>query len=191
MAKASLNGILQGFSGRVGNLIYKQYGDKVVVTRIPTFSGKWSPKQKAARKKFGAASKFAEQIRADPALRALYAQAAKKHRIAIRPFAIKDFLQGPIIRALDSSRYRGCAGDEIVVTTGDGFKVIDVQVVIHGAGRTLLEGGSATKLGASWRYLATKTCSGEERLTVEAIATDRAGNKATRTDIREPSRGKN
>lgn len=191
MAKASVNSILQGLSGRIGNLIYKQYGDKVVVTRVPTFSGKWSPKQKAARRKFSDASKFADRIRSDPSLSALYAQAAKKRRIALRPFAIKDFLQAPIIRAIDSSRYRGCAGDEIFITTEDSFKVIDVQVVVRGPGSTMLEGGSATKLGTSWRYLATKTCARAEKLSLEAIATDRAGNKATRTEIRDLTRGKN
>lgn len=184
MAKADLNSALRGLRGRIGDLIYKQYGDKVVVTRVPKFSGQWSKKQHDRRKKFGDASAYAERVRSDPELRAVYAPAAKKRRMAIRPFAIKDYLQAPIIRSIDTSSYTGCAGDPILIATGDAFKVVKMEIVVRGRSRAAIERGAASKLGADWQYVATRPCPAGEKVTFEITATDRAGNKSTLTDSR-------
>lgn len=59
MATARSNSALTGLRGRVGDLVYKRYGDKIVVTRVPQFDGEWSAAQRRAREQFAAASRYA------------------------------------------------------------------------------------------------------------------------------------
>ncbi len=43
MAKVKKNVLIEGLSGRVGNLVFRQYGDQTVVSRMPTHDPKRVP----------------------------------------------------------------------------------------------------------------------------------------------------
>ena len=46
-------------------------------------------------------------------------------------------------------------GGEIVVTTGDSFEVIALQVVLRDAAGRVIEQGAAKCLGGGWHYVTT------------------------------------
>lgn len=79
--------------GRVGNCVFKTYGSRVIVTRVPRFDGYVpSESQRAQRDRLRAATVYAQRVYADPAAKALYVAAAR--RLGRQPFrlAISDFL---------------------------------------------------------------------------------------------------
>ena len=90
--------------GRVGDRVYKTYGDKLVVTRVPRFDGYVpSVAQRQRREKMRAATVYAQAVYADPAAKAVYVAAAKQ--LGRQPFrlAVSDFLQGHARVALDAT----------------------------------------------------------------------------------------
>jgi hypothetical protein len=81
--------------GRLGNRVYKTYGDKVIVTRVPCFVGYVPTKaQRERREKLRAATAYAQAVYAAPAAKAVYVAAAKA--LGRQPFrlAVSDFLHG-------------------------------------------------------------------------------------------------
>ena len=81
--------------GRRGDRVYKTYGDKVIVTRVPCFDG-YVPTaaQRERREKLRAATAYAQAVYAHPAAKAIYVAAAKQ--LGRQPFrlAVADFLRG-------------------------------------------------------------------------------------------------
>ena len=94
MAIATFSPLSTPLRGKVGGLIFKHYGDKIVVTRAPTFSKPWSAAQQAGRKRFAQASAYARKVQADPSLRAKYATLAAQRGLTLRSVAISAYLQG-------------------------------------------------------------------------------------------------
>jgi hypothetical protein len=83
--------------GRLGDHVFKTYGDTIVVTRAPRFEG-YQPTaaQRQRRDKMRAATAFAHAIYANSAARALYVAAARK--LGRQPFrlAVSDFMCGRV-----------------------------------------------------------------------------------------------
>ena len=70
MAISKNNLFLQGFSGKVGNVIVKQYKDKTVLSAIPDMGNrKLSKKQKASNVLMDHANVYAKNIISDPRLK--------------------------------------------------------------------------------------------------------------------------
>jgi hypothetical protein len=91
VAKATLNPFFGQFHGRIGDLVFKRYGDQIVVTSKPDMSGvQWTEAQQAARVRFGLASKAAKQLLADPVRRAEYAIRAQALGKPIFALALAD-----------------------------------------------------------------------------------------------------
>ncbi len=64
------NPLLMGVSGKLKNIVVKQYKDKTVITAVPDMSGrKLSQKQKNANERMRLAIQSAKKITADPRLR--------------------------------------------------------------------------------------------------------------------------
>jgi hypothetical protein len=81
--------------GCVGDRVYKTYGEKIIVTRVPCFAGYLpSAAQRDRRDRMRAATAFAQAVYADPAAKAVYVAAAKA--LGRQPFrlAVSDFLHG-------------------------------------------------------------------------------------------------
>ncbi len=81
--------------GRMGDRVFKTYGEKIVVTRVPCFDG-YVPTaaQRQRREKMRAATAYAQAVYADPAAKAVYVAAAQA--LGRQPFrlAVSDFLVG-------------------------------------------------------------------------------------------------
>jgi hypothetical protein len=178
MAHATLHPTFTGLRGKIGDLVYKRYGDKTVVTRVPKFSGKWSKAQKAGRRRFRLASDYAQNVRADPLLNALYLRVAKKRKTTTRAVAIRDYLTAPKIHRIDVRGYQGRVGDRISILASDDFEVVTVNVVIRASTGEIIEQGVVTKR-EFWVYTATRSLRPNERVTIEVTATDRPRNKTT------------
>ena len=89
------NPVIVAVHGRVGDVVYKTYGAKIIVTRVPCFAG-YVPTaaQRARRDRMREATAYAKRIYADPAAKAIYVAAAKTlHRQPFR-LAVSDYLSG-------------------------------------------------------------------------------------------------
>jgi hypothetical protein len=94
MARLAKNAALKGIKGTLGKqLVFKQYGDKTVITLYPDMSRvKPSPKQKRNRNLFKEAVAYAKNINRTPALKQAYLKKVKKGE-NVYHYAIKEYLQ--------------------------------------------------------------------------------------------------
>jgi hypothetical protein len=93
MALITKGKLAHGFSGRLGNLLFKQYQYGTVVSKMPDRSKvKLSANQKKANKRFKLAVQFAQSVLANPALQKPYAKEVKKGR-SLYHVALADFLK--------------------------------------------------------------------------------------------------
>lgn len=66
MAQSKLNPVFMGLKGTMGEMVFKMYGDKVVMSKKPDMSKvKWSEKQLAAQARFREAMRYAKLMMAD------------------------------------------------------------------------------------------------------------------------------
>lgn len=96
MAKAHLNPVIQGISGKVGNLVYRRMASgKTFVSRLPAKSNvPPSAAQNAHRQRFKQAAAQAKAALADPQTRAYYeAAAAGSHKTPYN-LALSDCMSG-------------------------------------------------------------------------------------------------
>ena len=91
MARLAANSSLK-LSGKIGDLIFKNYGDKIVVTRRPDMSRvKPSRKQNNNRNLFKEAVAYAKKINRTPAMKQAYLKKVKKGQ-SVYHYAIKEYL---------------------------------------------------------------------------------------------------
>ena len=79
--------------GRLGDHVYKTYGDKIIITRAPCFDGYVATAaQRARRERMRAATAYAQAVYADPVAKGIYVAVAKQ--LGRKPFrlAVSDFL---------------------------------------------------------------------------------------------------
>jgi hypothetical protein len=79
--------------GRVGEIVFKKYGNRMVASRIPDMSGiKPTKKQKAKRSRFKEAVAYAQSIIRDPEKKAAYKKTLKRGKTVYHS-AIKEYLK--------------------------------------------------------------------------------------------------
>jgi hypothetical protein len=201
---------LRHLSGKIGDFVYKWYGNRLVITRAPRPSRiPASVKQRAGRGRFAKASRYAEQTRIkNPELWALYEAAANKRRVPTRAIAIGDFLGKPNIGGPVMRPIRGGRGVQIVIVLRDKYpgKTTEVEVTLYDEAGTKVESGMAgmAAFDSSVRPYTIKTAvSSTAPLLVGIKATDRfgksssglwramlGGKSATRVDANVRERGK-
>lgn len=94
MAKAELNSGLKTLRGDLDGFVFKQYGDKVVVSRRPRMDQiKPSPAQQAQRKRFHAAAKFHREVLADPALKQHYETLAEEQSLPLSAVTLAAYMR--------------------------------------------------------------------------------------------------
>jgi hypothetical protein len=175
MAEAPLGFEGGTFRGRMGDLVYKRYQDKTVVTRVPQFKG-WSKKQKERRNGFAAASTHAARVQRDPGLRASYALWAKKAGLTIRSTAISDFLRAPVLRMVNVRHYSGDRSGWISILVAQKYKLVAAKVIIRDPAGQVIEEGPARCLGPDqWSYTGTQDLRGRGLVLIEGIGIDRLG----------------
>jgi hypothetical protein len=179
MAKVKLNPILEQVRGQVGDLVFKRYGEGVVISRKPDVSDKaWSEAQLAQRERFRQATLYGKMVVADPATKALYDEAAEARGKPVFALIVADFFNAPTVGEVDLSAYGGQSGDEIVVHAADDFDVAGVQVGIADTAGGEIERGEAaeTPTGSGrWVYAATVDVPAGTSVRIGVTATDRPG----------------
>ena len=114
MAKVKLNPVLEKIHGQVGDLVFKNYGDEMIVGRKPDRSGITpSEAQLEHQERFRQAVLYGRLVMADPGLRASYEKAAKAQGKPLFSLTVADFFHTPLIDEVDLSNYGGAAGDAI------------------------------------------------------------------------------
>jgi len=190
MAKVKLNPILEQVSGKVGDLVFKRYGDKVIITQKADRSGvEPSEAQLAHQARFRQAALYGKMVMADPETKALYEEAAAAKGKPVFSLTVADFFHAPSVDEIDLSGYTGAAGDEIVILASDDFDVASVQVSLTDGDGNALESGAAVETPADsgrWVYTATTDVPTGTTVRIAVTAEDRPGGIGT-TASRLPS----
>jgi hypothetical protein len=185
MTRVKVNPIIEQMSGKLGDLVFKRYGDEVIIARAPDMSQReFTPGQLAAQERFREAALYGKLALAQPAVRQAYAAAAREQGKPVTSLTIADFFHAPVVDRLEVSGYTGQAGETIVVQAHDDFEVTGVTVQIAAAGGQLVENGPASQNppdSGRWTYTAQQAVGNIAGVQVTATATDRPGNVGTRT----------
>ena len=188
MAKVKLNPILEGIRGQIGDLVFKRYGDEVVLARKPDLSDhKPTAAQLAHQERFRQAALYGKLVMADPETKALYADAAKAKGKPVFSLTVADFFNAPTVDEVDVSAYTGAVGDVIVILATDDFDVASVAVAIADAAGNAIEAGAATETpvdSGRWVYTATAAVATGTTVRITVTALDRPGSVAAEeTDV--------
>ena len=165
MAKIKKNAIMQGLSGSVGGLVFRQMSDgSIRVSAKPDFSHrKFSQGQKDHQSRFKQAVAYAREAAKTQPIYAELAQGTTKNAYN---WALSDWFNPPVIHRIEriESRIRVDARDNVLVTR--------VRVTIVNADGEVLESGDASQVDTDWWEYPVST----EGI-IEAVAWDMAGNK--------------
>lgn len=168
MAKIKKNLFIQGLSGSVGDMIYRQMPDgSTRVSAKPDYTRrKFNQKQKGYQGRFSIAVAYAREAKSGP----VYAGLALKTGRSAYHLALSDALTPPVIHEIErrDGRVQVKASDDVMVTR--------VQVSILDGEGILLEQGYAAQPDPisdpqCWEF----DCSAEG--TIEATAWDLADNQ--------------
>ena len=183
MAKVKLNPILEQIRGQVGDLVFRRYGDEVVISRKPDLSDvEPTEAQLAAQARFREAALYGKMVMADPETKALYAEAADAQGKPVFSLTVADFFNAPSVDEIDVSGYTGAVDDEILIRATDDFDVTSVLVTIADTDGTEIESGAATAPdadGGHWVYTATADVATGTTVRIGVVATDRPGGVGT------------
>ncbi|MGA3015304.1 MAG: hypothetical protein ABSD71_14860 [Bacteroidales bacterium] len=159
MAVSYNNAITSTYSGKVGDIILRNYNGKSVMAKRPDCSKVVkSARQLEFINKFAKAVKYGLFVKDDPALCEYY----KKKRPDLSPYhaAISDFMTRPVIERVDVSEYQGHPGNVVTVSAWDKWNIDGVGVVIFNVLGEVIEFGEAVPKEFSgnmeWEYKATK-----------------------------------
>lgn len=173
------NPLLKGISGKLGSIVFRQCGDKIVLAKRPTKSKKVSPRQQENRARFGDAVRYANAQVSNPISKAEYAKGINAERVSAYAVAVADFLHAPVISGIYAADYHGAVGDIITIKAYDDFRVTSVIVSISNGEGGLIEMGEAVPCDGihfGWRYVAKVANTALRGTRIGVAATDRPGN---------------
>jgi hypothetical protein len=185
MAIANDNIIMRFQRGRIGDLIFRVWGENTVVSKAPDYSKiPRSEAQKANSNRFRGATRYGRRVLNDPVAYAFYDKRRRRNQ-TVWNVAISDYMKRPRIAEVDVWNYNGQAGNTIRVKTIDNYGIASVIVMIINALGVEVESGMAVKITGSevWDYK-TKNENPEWRGgRVVVRVSDRPGN-VTRAEVR-------
>lgn len=177
MARVKVSPIIDRISGRVGDLVFRTYGRKVVLSQRPKAPSRPpSPAQVAQRERFRRAMFYGKRVLADPDARAFYEDLAARREKPVLSVAVADFLNVPEVDEIDASAYTGVVGDPIILHAHDDVEVTGVHVTLQDVDGAELEAGAATFDAWCWVYEAKKDVPPGTVVTITARAFDRPGH---------------
>lgn len=180
MSIADDNVLVRGFSGKFGDqVVFRRRNGKTIMANVPgKRTSKPAGRQRECCDNFTAASKWAKMVLKDPERLAAYKAKVTGLQNAFN-MAVADYLQPPAVTGINGMAYHGQAGDVILVTASDVFKVKEVMVEIRGPKKTTIEHGPCTPdpSGSYWQYVAVKDAGSTRGLILKAVAFDSAGNR--------------
>jgi hypothetical protein len=143
MAKVRSNPLVQGISGKIGDLVFRQMpGGETYVSGVPNFDKrKFSKRQKEHQSRFQQGVAYArEAAKTQP----IYAELAAGTVMSAYNFALSDWFNPPVIHAIE--RRDGV----IRVDATDNVMVARVQVTVLDGERNAVEKGDAMKVSGNW-----------------------------------------
>lgn len=182
--KAELDPAIHFMRGSAGSFVYRKIRGKTIMSERPRSDREATPGQMAHRERFKQAAFYGKVTMGNEEVRALYEEAAKDKDLPIFSVMVADFFNAPIIHSIDLSGYNGMANSTIIIYASDDFSVNEVQVIVSDEQGAHLESGGAqeTVPGAGqWVYIAKSTPLAST-LVVKAVAKDRPGNVAVKTE---------
>jgi len=159
MATVAFNAATKGFSGAIGNLLFRQLHGKTIVSRKPHLPKKQSELQRTNRLKFRDAAYWAKSAVRDPEKKAYYQRMAKKLKLPnAYTAAISDYMRKGEIKEIDTRHYKGKAGDVIRIKAHKkDFTIRTAKVTLYGEARNVIESGEAIIKKGFFVYKACKT----------------------------------
>lgn len=178
------NPIFRKCRGRLGDFIARSGKDGSTILSFQPRSGKrrkFSPAQRTHQERFADAAAYGKGVMRDPSLKEAYQPVARRKRISVYNAAIRDYFHEPEIRDVDTSRYAGNAGEEMVIRAVDDVEVLRVHVFIRKNGEVLEEGDAVRERynRTLWHYEAQRGLDIEGCI-IEVQAEDRPGNVTVR-----------
>jgi hypothetical protein len=181
MANVLFNPIMEQIRGKIGELVFRRFENRIIIARKADLSGHVpTAGQVEVRERFRGAAKYANNVMADPARRALYEPVAAKRGDPLRMVIMTDYLNPPEVDAISVADYHGSIGDPVVVQATDDIAVTGVTITIRDAADAVIEQGAATLADGQWTYRATVAVPVGQEVMVIATATDRAEQVATK-----------
>jgi hypothetical protein len=179
MAVSYNNEITRYYSGRVGDIILKNYDGKSVMTKRPDCSKVIkTARQLFFMNKFVRSVKFGQFAKDNPTLIEHYNE--KRPDLSTYHAAVSDYQSSPVIEHVDVSEYQGHPGDVVTVSARDKFEIKGVGLVIFNAIGEVIEFGEAVPREFSgnteWDYTATVENPDYKGGRVEIRVTDKPGN---------------
>ena len=182
MAISFKNVITRMYSGRVGDIVLRNYGGKSVMAKRPDCSKVVkSAAQLANQAKFAKANKYSKAVKNDPQRSKDYSEKKKKMKYKdVYHAAMSDCLTKPRVQKVDLVSYRGLKGNIIRISAWDKFRVETVSVMIMNKMGQLIEKGPAVARMYSgnreWDYIATTENVDYTGGKVIVLVTDKPGN---------------
>jgi len=183
MSKVETNPIITGLSGKLGNLVFRKKGDRIIMAKAPANNSEPTEKQRTHRGRFMKAASFAKGQLQNPEAKALYDAIAKRkgHDSAFAA-AIQDFFNAPEVTEVVLTGYKGNINDSIFIHVTDDTSVTSVTVEIVATDGSVVETGDAIvdASGLFWTYKAVAANADFATSKVKVTVTDRPGNKTVK-----------
>jgi DUF917 family protein len=182
MAISFKNVITRMYSGKVGDIVLRNYGGKSVMAKRPDCSKVVkSPAQLANQAKFAKANKYSKAVKSDPQRSKDYSEKKKKTKYKdVYHAAMSDYMTKPKVQKVDLTTYRGQQGNVIRISAWDKFSVETVSVMILNKMGQLIEKGPAIAKPFSgnreWEYITTVENVDYKSCRVLVQVKDRPGN---------------
>lgn len=161
MALVKGNALTKGWTGKFGDILYKQIGTKTFAYPIPRQPKKQSQKQRSTRDRFREATEYAHMMMLDEKKKAYYKQLARKLKVPnAYTAAITDYMRKPVISSVDARQYTGKPGGEIlIVAEKKQIKLESVNVIISSEDHEIIEHGAAQHNSTRGWYYQSKLAS--------------------------------
>jgi hypothetical protein len=176
---------MQELSGIFGESVsIRKVNGRIIITNRPKRKqGKPTRKLLVQRQTFREASAYAKKAAGNEEARARYAARIKGKHESPYTVALKDFMNPPVVTAINAAAYHGNAGEVIFVAATDDFMVTKVTIKITDANGVVLEQGEAADDSDTrpnqWAYKAVGSNSSIKGKKIIAVAYDRPGNAGT------------
>jgi hypothetical protein len=176
--------------GKVGGLVYSaQPNGTTNVRSLGEHTAGSKPGEKKGQRRMKLGQAYVRAVLDNTEQWAVYNAEARARGMRVCDLAMADFLSDPVILGVNTQRYKGSAGDSVIVIGGDNFKIVRVGVVVRDAQDRRLEQGFAIpvepSLFATWLYTSQGDVPPGQVVTFEVTATDRCGHSVVKTLARE------